>query len=190
MAGFERGVRPIGDWSTSITLSKCSTPSNVVVLAGLHPRAVEPVRERLADDLVHERRLARARDARDADELPERELDVDGLQVVHARAAHPERAEVLGAPLRHRDRPLAGEELARDRLRRPLDLAAVPSATTRPPCSPAPGPMSIRWSAARIICSSCSTTSTVLPRSRSRSSVSISRPLSRWCRPIDGSSRM
>ncbi len=67
---------------------------------------------------------------------------------------------------------------------------AVPSATTCPPCSPAPGPMSTRWSAERIICSSCSTTSTVLPRSRSRSSVAISFELSRWWSPIDGSSRM
>ena len=40
---------------------------------------------------------------------------------------------------------------------------AGPSATTWPPCSPAPGPMSTSQSAARIICSSCSTTSTVLP---------------------------
>jgi hypothetical protein len=50
--------------------------------------------------------------------------------------------------------------------------------------------MSTTWSAARIVSSSCSTTITVLPRSRSRSSVAISRALSRWCRPIDGSSRM
>src|SRR5437764_896723 len=69
-------------------------------------------------------------------------------------------------------------------------LFAVPSATTWPPCSPAPGPMSTSQSALRIICSSCSTTSTVFPRSRSRTSVSISRPLSRWCSPIDGPSRM
>ena len=27
VAGFERGVRPIGDWSMSITLSKQSMPS-------------------------------------------------------------------------------------------------------------------------------------------------------------------
>jgi hypothetical protein len=27
VAGFERGVRPIGDWSMSITLSKHSIPS-------------------------------------------------------------------------------------------------------------------------------------------------------------------
>src|SRR5438045_3698411 len=37
----------------------------------------------------------------------------------------------------------------------------------RPPCSPAPGPMSTIQSAARIVSSSCSTTINVLPRSRS-----------------------
>ena len=66
----------------------------------------------------------------------------------------------------------------------------VPSATTLPPCSPAPGPMSTMWSAERIVSSSCSTTMTVLPRSRRRSSVSMRRRLSRWCRPMLGSSRM
>ena len=64
---------------------------------------------------------------------------------------------------------------------------ASPSATTWPPCSPAPGPMSTSQSELRIICSSCSTTMTVLPRSRRRSSVPISRLLSRWWSPIDGS---
>ena len=62
------------------------------VLAGLHAHAVQPVRERLEDDLVHERRLAGARDARDGDELADRELDVDPLQVVLRGAAHRERA--------------------------------------------------------------------------------------------------
>ena len=52
----------------------------------------------------------------------------------------------------------------------------------------APGPMSTTQSAARIVSSSCSTTMSVLPRSRSATSVSIRRRLSRWCRPIDGSS--
>ena len=46
------------------------------------------------------------------------------------------------------------------------------------------------WSAVSMVSSSCSTTITVLPRSRSRSRVSIRRRLSRWCRPMEGSSRM
>ena len=69
-----------------------------------------------------------------------------------------------------------------------ITSSGVPSAMTLPPWAPAPGPMSTRWSAARIASSSCSTTSTVLPRSRRRVSVFSSRSLSRWCRPIDGSS--
>ena len=66
--------------------------------------------------------------------------------------------------------------------------ATVPDTTTLPPCSPAPGPMSTTQSAVRMVSSSCSTTISVLPRSRSRVSVWISRWLSRWCNPIDGSS--
>ena len=54
-----------------------------------------------------------------------------------------------------------------------------PETTTLPPCSPAPGPMSTTQSAARMVSSSCSTTISVLPRSRSRISVSSSRWLSR-----------
>ena len=41
-----------------------------------------------------------------------------------------------------------------------------PFQTNSPPCSPRPGPKSIKLSAARMICSSCSTTSKVLPLSR------------------------
>ncbi len=58
----------------------------------------------------------------------------------------------------------------------------------RPPCSPAPGPRSTTQSAERIVSSSCSTTMTVLPRSRMDWSVSMSLRLSRWWRPIEGSS--
>lgn len=63
-----------------------------------------------------------------------------------------------------------------------------PECTTLPPCSPAPGPMSTTQSAILMVSSSCSTTIRVLPMSRSRTRVSISRWLSRWCRPIEGSS--
>ena len=60
--------------------------------------------------------------------------------------------------------------------------------TIRPPRSPAPGPMSTIQSAVRMVSSSCSTTMSVLPRFLSRTSVSISRWLSRWCSPMLGSS--
>ena len=45
-------------------------------------------------------------------------------------------------------------------------------------------------SAVRIVSSSCSMTTTVLPMSRRESNVLINFRLSRWCKPIDGSSRM
>ena len=92
----------------------------------LDARTVEPVRECLEHDLVHERRLAGARDAGHADELADRELDVDVLEVVLRRAADEERAAVLVPPRGDRDRPLAREELARHRLRDPLDLRRRP----------------------------------------------------------------
>ena len=68
--------------------------------------------------------------------------------------------------------------------------STVPWATTSPPWTPAPGPMSTIQSAARIVSSSCSTTISVLPRSRSSFSVLMSLSLSRWCSPMLGSSRM
>lgn len=52
------------------------------------------------------------------------------------------------------------------------------------------GPISIIWSAAYIVSSSCSTTSTVLPRSLSFLSVAINLSLSLWCKPMLGSSKM
>ena len=97
----------------------------------------------------------------------------------------------LAAALGHRDRAGAGEELAGERLgHRVRPPPRCPARRRSPPCSPAPGPRSTSWSAARIVCSSCSTTITVLPRSRRRSSVAISFAWSRWCSPIEGSSRM
>ena len=101
-------------------------PVHAEMVAGLRARPVEPVRERLEDDLVHERRLARAGDTRHAHELPDRERDVDPLQVVHGRAAHREPAAVVLAPGRNGDAPLAGEELPRHRARCPLDLVGRP----------------------------------------------------------------
>jgi hypothetical protein len=112
------------------------------------------------------------------------------VEVVLAGAAHVQRLPLpVGAPSA-RDRPLAAEEgpgdrarLGQHRLQRAVgdDLAAVLAC---------PGPMSMTQSAVRIVSSSCSTTSTVLPRSRSRVSVAMSFALSRWWSPIDGSSRM
>ena len=64
-----------------------------------------------------------------------------------------------------------------------------PWAHILPPCFPAPGPMSIIWSADLIASSSCSTTITVFPRFFRLLRVLISFVLSLWWRPIEGSSR-
>ena len=76
-------------------------------------RLRELVRERLVDDLVHERRLAGAGDAGDRDELADREVDVDLLQVVLRGAEHREPAVVVGAPLGNRDPARARRGTAR-----------------------------------------------------------------------------
>ena len=67
--------------------------------------------------------------------------------------------------------------------------STVPSKQTVPPAAPAPGPRSTTWSAIAIVSGLCSTTSTVLPLSRSRSSRSFIRWMSWGCRPVVGSSK-
>ncbi len=66
--------------------------------------------------------------------------------------------------------------------------ATVPWKTTRPPRAPGSGPISITWSAARIMASSCSTTTTVLPAPTSERMIATSRSMSRGWRPTLGSS--
>ena len=114
-------------------------------------------------------------------DLPEPETPV--TQVKHAeresarrcpcrlccRAPRSVSAALRGAAARrHRDRR-APERYCAGQAARAGERSppGVPAATTSPPCTPAPGPMSMTWSAARMVSSSCSTTSTVLPRSRS-----------------------
>ena len=65
-----------------------------------------------------------------------------------------------------------------------------PLNTISPPNRPASGPTSMRVSAAHIISLSCSTTMTVLPKACSFFSTSMSRCVSRLCRPMLGSSKM
>src|SRR5713101_7209523 len=83
VAGFERGVRPIGDWSMSTTLSTRCAPSTLSC-AQERPGAHESD-EGAIQDVVDERRLARARHARHAGERAERDLHRHALQVVLAR---------------------------------------------------------------------------------------------------------
>ena len=101
-----------------------------------------------------------------------------GRRARRARAgAAPRRAPVRSA----RQRPVTDSAAS-------ASDAGGPAATMRPPSSPAPGPRSITWSAARITSSSCSTTTTVLPASRRAGSRPSSREVSRGCRPAVGSS--
>ena len=65
---------------------------------------------------------------------------------------------------------------------------AFPLNTTSPPNLPASGPMSMMWSAARRMSSSCSTTTTVLPNDCKSLSTFISLNVSRECSPMLGSS--
>ena len=71
-------------------------------------------------------------------------------------------------------------------VRRP---STVPSKQMVPPAEPAPGPRSTTWSAMTIVSGLCSTTSTVLPLSRRRSSSSFIRWMSCGCSPTVGSSK-
>ena len=137
------------------------------------------------------------------DDLPEPETPVTqvkaptgnetsmSVQVVHARAAHVNhcsgRRRWPGSSMRRRPArksPVSERRVGHDLARRALgDHAAAVLAGARAPCRRCGRP-------SRIVSSSCSTTTTVLPRSRRRSSVSMRRRLSRWCRPMLGSSRM
>ena len=119
-----------------------------------------------------------------------RELNGDALEVVGRDAFDRDRPGLghAAALLGHGNPLDAGQIAAGERLGiggdlvgRALgdDAAAVPARA---------GPRSTIQSACRMIVSSCSTTTTVLPRDCNSRSVSISRWLSRGCRPIDGSS--
>ena len=61
-------------------------PSTVLCRPGRRLRLVDPLHQRAVEDVVDERRLARPRHAGDGHEQPERELDVDVLEVVLAGA--------------------------------------------------------------------------------------------------------
>ncbi len=69
-----------------------------------------------------------------------------------------------------------------------LSSSGVPKNTISPPRSPGPGPMSSRRSASSMICGSCSTTTSEFPASRSLFITPMTRPMSRGCRPMEGSS--
>ena len=121
--------------------------------------------------VARQRALARAADAGHRHQAVQRHGHVDLLQVVQRRAVQLQRRRRRGP---RRGAAAAGAAAgapasARSPSRRCADRSATePSATSVPPRLPAPGPMSIRCSARRIVSSSCSTTTSVLPLSLER----------------------
>jgi len=98
-----------------------------LVPAGHVLRAVHTLHERAVEDVVDERGLAAAAHPGDRDEAPERELDVDALEVVLTRVAHREPRVTRGsAPLRDRDLLRARQEAPGDRLLRLEDVLERP----------------------------------------------------------------
>ena len=193
VTGFERGLRPIGLWSTISTLSISSCP-RIASCAPILPvdlDALQPL-EAAVERLVHERRLARARDAGHAHDHPERERRRRAASGCAAARSRPRSR----APRRPAAASRGRGSTSRRRGTAPVSECSgprgprrtCPGTMTSPPWMPEPGPMSTIWSARRIIASSCSTTRTVLPMSRSPSRILMSRSLSRGCRPTVGSS--
>ena len=94
-----------------------------------------------------------------------------------------------GRPHRRLEGGPVVEVAAGERAAGPQPLDGALEAPPRRPPVPAPGPRSTTWSAIAIVSGLCSTTSTVLPLSRSCSSRSFIRWMSCGCRPIVGSSK-
>ena len=185
-------MRPIGLWSISMTLSTAPAPSTESWAPGSSraPKtAVASARYRMSVTSVL---------------LPEPETPVTAVNVPSGKrtstsrrlwARAPTTSSALPLPVRRRvgmgTCALAPQVGAGDRVAaRPGSPPAGPRRRPRRRARPRPGPMSTIQSAVRMVSSSCSTTSSVLPRSRSRVRVAMSLALSRWCRPMDGSSRM
>ena len=106
---------------------------DLVVRAGLVGGAIELARQRLVEDVVDQRALARAADAGDGDQPAERNLHVDVLQVVGAGAANDDLAlGFLAARLRRLDRA-AGRRDTRRSASRGRCRSAPPASPGRSP---------------------------------------------------------
>ncbi len=163
VAGVDRAEIPMADWSTTTAPGCAAVNSATSVLFPDPATPVTTVSTPVGNSTVTSRRLCRPAPLTHS---PPVAVRTSSLSVVRRR----------------RHRPV--------RVADPASSTGVPSNTTRPPSVPAPGPMSTTWSASAMTSGSCSTTSTVLPLSRSRSSRSPRRPTSLGCRPTLGSSKM
>ena len=76
----------MGLWSISMMRSISSSPRDLVAGRHVHDGAIQLVIGMREQGVVHQRRLARAGNARDAGERPERKLGVHILEIVAARA--------------------------------------------------------------------------------------------------------
>ena len=168
-------------------------PFDAVVLARPVLGPVHALGQRLVEHLDHQARLAAAADAGDADQLAQREAHVHMLQVVFAsRRARSEYFAVAGPALgRDVDLLLAAQVLRRQAVGAVHEVVGrLPSrprarrVRRRPaPCRRSSRPRASSPRRARSPGPCC-------PGRADRSSVWISRALSRWCRPMLGSSRM
>ena len=119
VAGFERGVRPIGLWSISMILSMCSAPSSVSCAPTGSREPVELAGQGPVEDLGHERALAAARHAGHGHERAER--DRAGRRRAGCARGRRGRRAPCRCPRRRLagigHRPLAAQERAGDRAR-------------------------------------------------------------------------
>ena len=115
VAGFERGLRAAGVWSTTTTSRNRSAPSIRLQAPRSGSRCNWPTSTR-----TDQRRLAGTRHTGDGDELAERQLDVEIRQVVLARADDPQ-SPPRAARAARTSGEFAAQRLARLRLRVPCD---------------------------------------------------------------------
>ena len=126
-----------------MTLSSCSIPSIAVWAPGSSAARYSCARQRAVEDLVDQRRLARAADAGDGRQHAERDADVDVLEVVLARALDDDVAARRLAGARAASgccARCAGRRAVSEPLPSASSCCGVPWKITWPPCSPAPGP--------------------------------------------------
>ena len=69
VAGLDRGVRPMGDWSMLMILSMCSTPSRALNFPG-RGACRRRLRPWLIEDFIDQGRLARPGNAGDDGQVP------------------------------------------------------------------------------------------------------------------------
>jgi len=98
VAGFERGVRPMGALVDVDDLVEVLEPGEPFVRARHDARPVEMPRQRAVEDVLDERRLPRAAHARHRDEESERNLERDVAEVVLARLLHAQHAPRVAGP--------------------------------------------------------------------------------------------